>query len=278
MPEEDNEYLVPDCDKQAAASVQLDWQWRYCLSRIDRLEASSDPVDFFDGPAASSLLSDSIMVDCLHPHLRFRLGYGNAFEIVDDVIASMDQAMDAANERVVTPSSWSLRLEAGILARRPVGEAMPPDGEGMSRLGQMAYERIFFDIRPSLDNPRACAALLCSNPVRLAERGVWDLKGKVVAYLLGFDEVERWRCGAPSPDAKALCNEVEYGQLYLDGLSLLGLDRQDDFVAVLGRLFDSAAPRGRKATLDDRGTGYTAEQVKELLSAMGDLQQRDGGS
>lgn len=241
-----------------------DWRWRYCLSRLGRLEHSSDPEVFFDGPAAADLLSDPIMTDYLYPYFRLRLGYGDTCPIGDETIAAIDQAMDAAGEKTATRHSWSLRLEAGVLARRPVGEAMSLD-EGVSRLGQIVYERVFFDVRSTLDSPRECAALLCANADRLEERGALDLEAKVVAYGLGFDEFEKWRRGSPSRAARSICRKLEYDLMYLDGLRLLRINRFNDVSAALGRRLESVSHGITGAAESNPKVAPTREEIKELM-------------
>lgn len=254
-----------------------DWRWRYCLARIDRLEPSGDPEVFLDGPAADKLRSDPMMMDYLYPYLRYRLGCEAAHPLGDETVAAINQAMEAANEWAITPHSWSLRLEGGILARQPVGELMPSCDGGIPRLGQIVYEQFFFDIRPWLDNPRACAALLCADPNRVAERGAWDMRGKVVAYALGFNEFEKWRLGTPSRTVRSLCRDLEHDRLYLDGLRLLGLERPGDLSMVLGRRLKAARAGAIGISTYGHEAGYSPEQIEVLMKLMPGSPEPEGG-
>lgn len=248
-----------------APPISPDWRWRYCVARIGRLECSCDPEVFFAGPAADELLSDPVMTDYLYPYLRHRLGCGETRMIEDEVMVGIDQALEAANELMVSKNCWSLRLEAGVLARRPVGEVMPPCDDGVSRLGQIVYERLFFDVRAWLAEPVICAALLCANPDRLRERGTWDFQGKVIAYILGFDEFEKWRLGTPSRAATSLCRDVEYDLLYLDGLRVLGLERPDDLAVALGRRLSTAVTGMVEDTDGGHGASYSSAEIARLM-------------
>lgn len=253
------------------ANHRPDWRWRYVMDRLDILETSAGAEEFFFHVGDADLLRDQVLAEFLFPFMKLRLGQEPGSPLPQDELIALHEAMDAASELVITTNSWSLRLEAGILAGLPAGEIMPDDAE-VSALGQMRYEEIFFDVRSRLRAPRELAASVFADADRVTRRGAPDLVAKAVAYGLGGDAFENWRMGSASARVKTLTGTIGDTFRYLEGLKLLGLERPDDMAKAFGRLFEqtvAGGPRsgnGVDAGSGLRRSGYTREQIEALLA------------
>ena len=264
--------MFEDVKKTLGFGTLLDWRYRQGIKRLILAENAATAEEFYAGPDAEALLSDTIMVDFLFPFIKFRVSGVMVRGISRDTITAMETALDISQEGETTKDSLSLCLEAGVLCRLPEGKLMPDDIE-LRPLAQFLYEKLFFDARPFLASPEVLCRLLFSDMERLARRSGYDILSKVMAYALGFKEYSRWRTGTKTKAIKAVQTAMHSLNDYLTGLELLEKDRPEDWMEGHCRLFKMlpdivASANGSSEEAERRHREYLLNQSLGLVDLL----------
>lgn len=258
--------MVMDVMKILGFGTYPDWRWRHAMKYANRIEHADTAAEYFAGPEEEALLADETLVTFAFPYLKRRLHPEAGHDIPESHMVAMELALDAATEEVITPNSSSLNLEAGVLGRRPPGNLLS-DASKLTAQAQILYERLFFDVRPFLDDTAALCHVLFHDKERIHRRGAFDLLCKVTAYGLGFAEYRQWRGGSTSGRVKTTHAALNYVIRYMGGLELLGVDAPDDMAKVLARFFvvlPSIIAQGENST--GAGRRYHTYSLDEMTS------------
>lgn len=267
--------MLEDTRKSLGFGTLLDWRYRQGLKHLCRVDSAATAEEFYAGPDADALLSDPVMANHFFPFVKHRANGIATAGFSPETITAMEMTLAIPHERNATKESISLQLEAGILCGLPEEEVVPDTPE-LPPLVQFLYEKLFFDVRPFLDDSQTVCRLIFSDPERLARRGSYDLLSKVMAYGLGFWEYSRWRNGSKTKLVKAVQDAMHGLHDYVTGLELLGKDKSEDLVEGYCRLFAMlpdivASTNGSSEDAKRRHREYLLKQTKGLIGLLAQL-------
>ncbi len=251
----------------------IDWRWRQGMKRLSGLKAATTPEEYYAGPGEEMLLSDKTMVEFLFPYLKQLHCPGSMPETPRSRMDATQLAVLVSQDKSSVASNHILDLEAGVLAGRPLGELVP-GVTGFPPLAQVIYEKLFFDVRYLLDEPKALCRLLLENSRRMESRGGYNWYSMTMAYGLKYEEYSRWRRGEPSAASEAIRFAIQEVLLYLDWLETLGRDRPEDFLEAQCRLFAELpmiiATRGGNVATSFKRESYTREEIDVAIAMVPD--------
>jgi hypothetical protein len=248
-----------------------DWRWRSVMGNFDHIRDADTPAEYFTGPGEEALLEDEMLAEVVFPYMKWY--YNPEFDtgMPEEHLNAIMLATGAGSEWYITPDNGSLLLEVGVLGRRAQGDLLVEPGE-YTPLVQTVYERLFFDVRPFLDDAATTCRLILHNRKRLYSHNGYGLVCKMMAYALGFDEYHLWREGSPSEKAKTLHSAINAVLRFLGGLQLLGIDKHDDMEKAFIHFFSFLPEILARDTSEARGEhgyhDYTSDEMKAITEML----------
>lgn len=211
--------LIP----QAIIHSTPDWRWRW-VAGVPSLVRDVVPVSEAEVP-------DETIRCRLLPFCR--RCYGLRVDMPEDVYSELRSAHTAYNNK------WSYRETAPIYEACALAGVSHDGGTDIDPI-QRAYEDIFFDVRPCLNNVEDIVELVFTPMLEDMPLNAREFENKIVAYTLGDGHLQRWLHFDDTKEILALRARLTRLEAFRTSLVDLGLPVENAWSRALCRLIRSA--------------------------------------